>query len=134
MLTQAGRSLRCISSGSCRQVNVKVQKCNMVMLCTCLFPDYIRRAAECEAHTAVPEANNVSFAATHSLGAHAGKPHVPANIGHVTMPEQEQSGYATHPALGDACIHLAAVPPAHADSVRMRSVISSRIMLLINFI
>ena len=59
---------------------------------------------------------------------------MPANIGHVTMPEQETAGYATHPALGDACIHLAAVLPAHADSVRMRSVTSSRMKLLITFI
>lgn len=59
---------------------------------------------------------------------------MPANIGHVTMPEQETAGYACHPALGDACIHLAAVPPAHAGSVRLRSVTSSCIKLLMSFI
>ena len=45
---------------------------------------------------------------------------MPGNLGHVALPEQETAGYAIHPALGDACIHLAAVPASGADSMLLR--------------
>ena len=44
----------------------------------------------------------------------AGEPRAPANFGRAAMPDQETAGYHVHPALGDACIHLAAVPSISA--------------------
>ena len=44
----------------------------------------------------------------------AGEPRPPASFGRAAMPDQETAGYNVHPALGDACIHLAAVPSSSA--------------------
>ncbi len=40
------------------------------------------------------------------------KRQVAANWAAQALPKQDAAGYGVHPALGDACIHLAAVPPA----------------------
>ena len=45
----------------------------------------------------------------------ADEPRPPANFGHAATPDQETAGYRVHPALGDACIHLAAVPSSSAS-------------------
>lgn len=36
------------------------------------------------------------------------------------LPKEETAGYGVHPAVGDCCIHLAAVPPTgrHLDHIR----------------
>jgi hypothetical protein len=48
------------------------------------------------------------------------KQRVAANWGIQNLPKQEAAGYGVHPALGDACIHLAAVPPAGAAIQHVR--------------
>ena len=47
---------------------------------------------------------------------------MPAHVGEAAMPEQDTAGYAVQPALGDACIHLAAVPAFNADVTLLRCV------------
>ncbi|CAL8465609.1 g5145 [Coccomyxa elongata] len=49
-----------------------------------------------------------------------GKRQVAANVGVQGMPKQDAAGYGVHPALGDACIHLAAVPPAGQPILHVR--------------
>ena len=44
----------------------------------------------------------------------------PANWAMLSMTRQEAASYLAHPALGDACIHLAAVPPAGAEVEHVR--------------
>ena len=51
---------------------------------------------------------------------HAGKRQSSAHVGEVALPEEESTGYAVHPALGDACIHLAAIPAVGADANLLR--------------
>ena len=50
----------------------------------------------------------------------AEEPRPPSNVGCAAMPDLETAGYHVHPALGDACIHLAAVPPFSAALTSLR--------------
>ena len=50
----------------------------------------------------------------------AGKPRSPANFGRAAMPDQETAGYNVHPALADACIHLAAIPSPGSAQTPLR--------------
>lgn len=43
-----------------------------------------------------------------------------ANWAMLSMPEQEAASYLAHPSAADACIHLAAVPPAGAEVEHVR--------------
>lgn len=45
---------------------------------------------------------------------------VAANWASQNLPKQEAAGYGVHPALGDVCIRLAAVPPAGAPIQHLR--------------
>ena len=56
----------------------------------------------------------------HKHALQAGELCAPANFGRAAMPDQETAGYHVHPALGDACIHLAAVPPPSATQTPLR--------------
>ncbi|BDA51457.1 probable inactive phenolphthiocerol synthesis polyketide s at N-terminal half [Coccomyxa sp. Obi] len=54
----------------------------------------------------------------------AEKRQVAANVGFQGVPKQDMAGYGVHPALGDACIHLAAVPPAGQPIMHVRVPVS----------
>lgn len=54
------------------------------------------------------------------LAGAVGKRQVAINVGVQGLPKQDAAGYGVHPALGDACIHLAAVPPAGQPILHVR--------------